>query len=283
MAEPEVLTLAYLDAHADEAARVVETLSVVDAAALFEQMPARIGAPVLTAMRPPAAARMLAGLDETLVLALLTAAGTQAAVAVLRHIAEPQRSRLIEGLPTIAAMASRVLLGFPEDAVGAWADPEVIALPATTRAAEALERVRDGTETYLDEVHVVDAARRLTGIVALHALLRAPAGSAIGTLATPAPEVLPAMMPIDSASALRAWEHTAALPVADRGERLIGVLRHVALLQIQRERRRDRRNADNATFAGALAMGYWGVLSSLLHSAVGLLPPAKPVHPDSRP
>ena len=50
MAEAQALTLAFLADHPAEAARVVETLAVSDAAALFAEIPARVGAHVLTAM-----------------------------------------------------------------------------------------------------------------------------------------------------------------------------------------------------------------------------------------
>src|SRR5262245_38461940 len=144
MADTQALTLAYLADHPAEAARVVETLSVADAAALFAAIPARTGAPVLTAMLTTAAARTLGALADEQVLALLTAAGTQTAVALLRHVSDPRRTRLIAGLPTVSALASRMLLGFPEDAVGAWSDPEVVALAPGTSAAHALQRVRQG-------------------------------------------------------------------------------------------------------------------------------------------
>ena len=111
MAEPEALTLTYITAHPAEAARVLERIPGADAAALFATVPARAGAPVLTAMLPSAAARILSSLHDEPALALLTAAGVQAAVTVLRYIPEARRSRLLEGLPTATAVASRVLLG----------------------------------------------------------------------------------------------------------------------------------------------------------------------------
>ena len=58
MANPESLTLAFVTAHPAEAARILERLNASDAAALFDRVPARAGAPVLTAMLPSAAARV---------------------------------------------------------------------------------------------------------------------------------------------------------------------------------------------------------------------------------
>src|SRR5712664_394986 len=156
MAEPEVLTLTYIAAHPGEAARVLERIPGPDAAALFATVPARAGSPVLTAMLPSAAARVLGSLNDEPALALLAAAGVQAAVTVLRYVPEPRRSRLLEGLPTATAVASRILLGYPDDSVGAWADPDIIALAPETRVSDALARVRNGDEKNVEQVDAVD-------------------------------------------------------------------------------------------------------------------------------
>ena len=50
MAEAGTLTLAFVSSHPVDAAKVLERLSVADAAALFTNLPARAAAPVLEAM-----------------------------------------------------------------------------------------------------------------------------------------------------------------------------------------------------------------------------------------
>ncbi|MGH8637353.1 MAG: magnesium transporter MgtE N-terminal domain-containing protein, partial [Burkholderiales bacterium] len=167
MAEAENVTFAFLDGHPVEAARVIETLSGADAAALFETISPRLGAPVLSAMLPPAAARILARIDEAQALALLSAASTQATVGVLRHIGEPVRSRLLASLPPAAGVATQLLLGFPDDAVGAWTDPDVIALAPMLSAEEALSHIRASDAPEVDTIYVTDTSRRLQGEVAL--------------------------------------------------------------------------------------------------------------------
>ena len=280
MSEAHALTLAFLADHPAEAARVVETLPVSDAAALLAEIPARVGAPVLTAMLTTAAARLLATLDDAHVLALLTHAGTQTSVALLRHIPDPRRTHLIAGLPTVAALASRMLLGFPEDAVGAWADPEVIALAPTTSAKEALQRVRQGQETGVERILVVDAERKLLGDVSLEALLHAPESMTVAALMHPTATTLSAMMPIAAAAVLRAWEQGSALPVVDREEHLIGVLHRSALSRAMRERA-THLQADGARSVTALLAGsYWNVIAGLASATLAIFPTVNRVRPE---
>ena len=280
MADPPALTLAFLADHPAEAARVVEPLPVADACALFAEIPARIGAPVLTAMLTTAAARLLGALADAHVLALLTAAGTQSAVALLRHIPDPRRTRLIAGLPTASALASRALLGFPEDAVGAWSDPEVVASAPATSATHALQRVREGHESGVERILVVDGERKLIGEVSLAALLHAPESATVATLMTPAAATLSAMMPIAAATTLRAWEHASTLPVVDREQRLIGVLHRAALSRAMRERTRELQADTASSVTGLLASGYWNVISGLAGATLALLPAVDRVLPE---
>jgi magnesium transporter len=283
MAEAENVTLAFLDAHPADAARVVETLASADAAALFETISPRLGAPVLSAMLPPAAARILARLDEAQALALLSAASTQATVGVLRHIGEPARSRFLASLPPAAGVATQLLLGFPDDAVGAWTDPDVVALGPVLSAEDALSRLRDSDAPEVDMLYVTDPARHLQGEVPLPVLLRAPAATPIAALMRPSATTLAAMMPIASAVSLGAWERAGSLPVIDHDKRLLGVLRRARLAQAARDRTRPARTqAHDASLAGLLAGGYWAVVSGLVGASLALLPQVKRVRPDDR-
>jgi Mg/Co/Ni transporter MgtE len=284
MADPERLTLSYLDAHPGDAARVLERMPAPDCAALFVRVPARVAAPVLSAMLPTAAARQLGALDDQPTMALLAALGPQAAVTILRHVAEPRRLRLLEGLPTATALTSRLLLDYEEDAVGAWTDPEVTALLPETRVEEALERVRNDDAERVERVYVVDTEQKLIGMLELAALLRAPASSRIGDLSPRRPAVIAANTPLAGAASHRGWGGSATMVVVDRSGRLIGVLRREALMRALARGPAAQAAAAEATVVGSLARGYWGAVSGLFAACLAALPGARPVGgaPDER-
>ncbi len=276
MADAEDLTHTFLDAHPVEAARELATLPATDAAALFERVPPRLGGPVLAAMLPPTAARVLGALDNDHAMALLASVGVQPAVAVLRHIQEPRRARLIEGLSTTVAVASRLLLGYPEDSVGAWTDPDIIALPPDTTVGDAVARVRIGT-TDVARVYVIGPGERLLGSVDIATLLRAQESAQIGSVIVEPPAVLAAVAPLAGAATHRGWEQAVSLPVVERGDRLVGVLRRATLVRALTRSTRSIRETSSETLPGLLARNYWDALSGLVAATVTQLPPAPPI------
>lgn len=273
MAEADALSLVFMRAHPADAARVLETLPTPQAAEFLARVPARVSAPVMGAMLPSAAARIVEGLRDEEALALLGELATQPLVAVLRHVADPRRTRLVQGLPTAATLATRTLMGYVEDSVGALTDLDVLALPAATRVADALERVRLVAST-VQRVYVVAADRRLEGWVPLSTLLRAPAGASLASLMQPPGPLLPATTPLAGAAMHPGWTRASILPVVESGDRLIGVLARETLA---RALRAPQQQAPQRTVAGMLARGYWDALSGAAEAMTALLPSVPPV------
>lgn len=280
MANAETLTLAFVNAHPAEAARILERLNPVDAAALFERVPARAGAPVLNAMLPTVAARILTELQAGTAQSLLAVIGTQAAVSILRQIAEPQRSELVATLPTAAAMASRLLLHYPNDSVGAWIDPDIVVFPPGTTVSEALARISEGNEPQVELVFSVDHDQRLAGVTTLHNLLRAAGDRKLASIATAPPVVLTGIATVNGVARRRGWQQTSVLPVTDRNGKPIGVLRRGALDRALARANRQLPTDNSELLVSMFASGYWNAFSALAHAVVSLLPGAKSITSD---
>lgn len=269
------LSLAFMQGHPEQAARVLESLSAAEAAHLFGHVPARLGAKVLAMMLPKRAARCLDALDDVRALELLAPMGAQPSIAVLRNLPASRRSALLAGLPTATALASTLLMGYAEDALGAWADPDVLVLPPQTRADDALQRLRQATLSH-PTLFVTDSQRRLLGLVEVAALMQAPEGSTLARLMQPAPAALAAHAPLSAVASHPGWLAASLLPVLEPGERLVGVLSHDAALRAL-HRLAPPPAAESGSLAGVLAAGYWQALSGLLASALALLPAGRPM------
>jgi magnesium transporter len=273
------LSQAYMRGHPAQAARVLESLPAAEAAALFARTPARLGGPVLAAMLPQAAARCVGELDDARALELLAAMGAQPIVAVLRHLGEPRRRELIKGLPTGTALASSLLLGYADDTLGAWADPDVVVLGAETRAADALQRLRQVAVTH-QVVFVADGRRRLSGQVGLARLLQAPASATLATLAQRPAALLAAHAPLAGTLAHPGWERASLLPVVEPGDRLVGVLTRDALARALRRAGATDVDADDVRLSLVFGRACWQTLSGLIGSGLALLPRVPPLQPD---
>lgn len=270
------LSLAFMRGHPAQAAQVLESLPASEAAALFDQAPARLGATVLAAMLPHRAAGCIAALADARALELLAPMGTQPTVAVLRHLPEPRRKLLIAGLPTATALASTLLLGYAEDTLGAWADPDVVMLPADTRAAHALERMKQ--MPVHPQVFVTDNERRLVGMVSLSALLHAPDGATLATLMQRPAHVLIAHAPLSATPAHPGWENASLLPVVEPGERLVGLITRDALTRALRRSAPPSADLSGETTLSTLfARGYWQAISGLLEGGLAWLPKVPPL------
>lgn len=270
MAEPDTLTLAFLETHPYDAARELERLPATQAAALFIELPARVVAPVLQGMLPPRAAECVAALTPDQAALLLGALNATGAAAVLRHVSAEQRKRLLDALPTAAALACRALLRYPEDAVGALTNVGVVARTADATVDDALQALRDAPAP-ADRVYVVGNEQRLLGVVEVGALLRAPAQMRIAELLQPAPS-LPALMPAASAIDAEAFATVAEVAVVEHGGRLLGA---VSLAQLRRGGRRAAPAGVQASALELLAHGYWRAVSALSEAAVEALQPAR--------
>jgi predicted transcriptional regulator len=93
--------------------------------------------------------------------------------------------------------------------------------------------------------------------------------------------VLAAVAPLAGAASHRGWERASVLPVVERGDRLIGVLRRGTLARALARSGTAPAARDGAGLAETLARGYWDALSGIVAAAVGLLPPARPVHEET--
>lgn len=115
-------------------------------------------------------AHCLEPLPDEPVSGLLRGMGPRPHAAVLDYLPDARRNSLLAQLPTSMGMAFRLLLGYPQDTVGAWMDPRVVVLAGDTTAASALRRLREARGEIDTVVFVVGAGQRLLVPITLRGL-----------------------------------------------------------------------------------------------------------------
>ncbi|HSN41907.1 MAG TPA: CBS domain-containing protein [Burkholderiales bacterium] len=276
MASTEELSFAFLEAHPADAARVLERIAPQNVAALISQAPVRLAAPVLRAMLPLHAARCLETVDEDAAAGMLRAMGPQAGVAVLHYVPEARRNALLAQLPTALAMAFRLLLGYPEDTVGAWMNPRVLALPPDATAHAALQRLREAEGENTSSIFVIGSGQRLLGQIDLPDVLKAAADAPLSKVMRDIRYSLPARAPIRAVEEHAGWDDYQMLPVLERENRFVGALDRGVLARALLRTRRIRTGNDYGDVIADVAGGYWLGVASLIQLAVALLPASRP-------
>lgn len=271
MADTRSLSFAFLEAHPADAARVLETLLPTAAAALLAAAPLRLSAPVARQMLPLFSARVMDALEDQDAVALLRAMGPQAGVAALRQMPTARADHLLNLLPATLTVAFRLLLGYPENTVGAWTDPQILALTPELCASDAIERLRDSEHDH-EALYVVGNQQRLLGMIPIVDLLRAAERTPLRQLLQPVAVTLPAQSLISAMRNHSAWSAQRALPVVERGERFAGVLWHATLDLALTPTTVQWETSKPADALSLLAGGYWFTVAGLIELMVSWLP-----------
>ena len=275
MADADALTLAYLHAHPQEAAQVLDTLPSAQVAALWAELPARATAPCAAAMQPGAAGRALLALDDASAAALLAALPPVAAAPLLRTLPAARRAAWLARLPTRQAFALQALLQYPPDAVGALTDTQALSFGPQTTVAQAVAALHEGGQAQ-DLVLVDGGAHGLLGAVPVGALLMAHPDDRLLRWCQPlAP--LPALMPATAALAAPGWRDGFRRPVLGSDGRLLGLVSQLALQRAPKA----APTAAAETALGWAGQSYWRAVSGLSEWLCGLFAPT--AAPDRHP
>jgi len=229
MAEKVQLAIDYIEAHPDEAARILEEQPVGEAAAFLEHIDSRLAAKVLGQMLPAPSARCAREMSPDAAAMALARLRPIAAASILRCLPEETRKTLLNKMPKRIGFMCSVILNYAATVVGAWMDPLALAVPSTCSAAEARKRVRDDPYDDYRAVYVVNEARVLRGIVPLDTLIGADGDAPLSKFIRPAEFSLPDRSTLAGIANHAGWKVEDELPVLDRSQKFLGVMRYADL------------------------------------------------------
>ena len=116
------------------------------------------------------------------------------------------------------------LLQYDEDSAGGIMTSEVVTVPTSATAAEAIEEIRRQSEEVEDfsQVYCVDGEQRLVGVLPLRRLVGAAADTPVATIMEPAPAVASPDLDQEEVARLMARYNVAAVPIVSDAGRLLG-------------------------------------------------------------
>ncbi len=238
----------FVEHHTLEAARVIETAADDEALRTLGLISDVLAARVLARLTPERGTALLLALDDRRAASILEALDLDVAVALLSRSPETRRARLIELLGKSVAGDVTDLMSYPPETAGSLMHPQPLALHPDTTIAQTLEWLRRRRGEPIHWIFVVDpATRRLEGMAPLATVATAGPDERLGSLANPPEGSIQALATREEVAELLADFRLPALPVVDVNGRLVGVLRHLALIEAARE----DATADLQTMVGA--------------------------------
>jgi len=278
MREVNGLSRAFVEAHAAEAARVLEALPAGDTANFVGALSPRLAASVLRHMSPPYCAKLFERLGDEQATGLFRIVGPQAAAQVLQQFPAARQAELLAQLPVGAAVAIRLLVGYPMGTCGSSMNPWPLALTRDTTAAAALDQIRRFDNEIGDCLFVTDDQRRLHGVAGLHALVRAEPETLLASLMVAPIHSISALATTFAVAGHAGWDEYHVLPVVERENRLVGALHRHALVATLA----SKPTGTALDLAGGAAGAYWQTVSILTQIVVNALPPVAPVEKAGR-
>ena len=254
----------FIENFPSDAARVLEK----DAADAIEEiaavLPPPVGAALLRAITPYAAATGLARLNPATAAALTAHLPVEVAAALLLRLDAAARDALLNALPAKASAPIRLALRFPTGTVGSLIDARVATVRPDTRVEEVRELARRAPELLRKYLYVLDPGQRLTGVVDARQCLFEDADRRIGSLLRKDPVALRARTSLRQASLSPAWERFAVLPAVEHHGVFQGVVRRMTLFRALAAQSGPASQEDLAQLAIDLAELYWQAASNLL-------------------
>lgn len=197
-------------AAADELPRKISSMGAREASELLEKLPVATVAEALRAINQGAAQQILDEFDPEHRRAVLAAAPTAQAEQWVRNNA------------------------FEEGSVGRLMDPPTAIVTAEMTVHQATERVRRLVkQTFVTYLFVVDADRKLIGVVAMRDLLLADEGAKLGEVMLRNPFFLRGDADLLDAMKQVVSFHFPVYPVCDGEGKLIGEVRGAAMFEAQ--------------------------------------------------
>lgn len=219
----------FIDAHPEAAARVLEEQSPDSASVVVDAIADELSMKALANMLPYHAARCLQRLSTDSAAKYLGGIAPPLAATILRHTSPDYRAGILDAMPRNARIRVRTILRYARSTVGAWTDTRVLTARLDLSAGDALARFRSNEDIVHPSVYVVDEKRKFCGWTDIASLLRAPEERALREIMRPATHQIRSSATLDSILFHAGWDTEDHLPVTDRSDVFMGVLRHVDL------------------------------------------------------
>lgn len=221
----------------EEQSRVFETLAPDDAAELLEGLPT------------PQAADLLENLPVDVAAAIVHELSSDEQADLVAEMEDTGARAVLAALDPVEAGEIQELARYDDDVAGGLMMKELIAVPASSTVAEVVEHFRAQVgESQIDVqyVYVVEAGRRLLGVLRIRDLLLTPGSQPLESIMIREPITITDQTPLEVLEDVFDRWGFVGLPVVDDAGRLLGIVTETAV----RDAASERAESDHLKAAG---------------------------------
>ena len=259
-----LLSSAFMEAHPEDAARVLEGFSSGQSGDVLSECTVEVAADVLCHMIPLAATQCLTSMPLETAGKVLSYLPLERAAAILRGVETEVQTVLLDKVPTETSAPLKSLLRYQPGTVGALMDPFAFTLPDDITVVEAVRRIKKAAEKVQYYVYVVDRDQKLVGVLNLRQFILATSKDHLSSIMQPHVTRLKASTTVESIADHPDWARFLSLPVVDDANIFLGVLTAEPTRLANHRRKATPGHQTTLDTVLGLAELYWGGLASIL-------------------
>ena len=212
--------------HPVDLADILEELEGGQRVALFNALDAEQASDTLEEVEPRVQRQLIHAIEKERAALLINEMSPAQAADILAILPRDQAGAILKLLDRDKSSKVEHIIGEHDEQILLYASPELIRLPATTAAAEVLDRYRELAtgKNVVTYVYVTDAAGTLKGVVDLREMVAAEPGQTLGDIMTEHVIALPKDATLREAVMLFERYNFRALPITDENDRLLGAV-----------------------------------------------------------
>ncbi len=231
----DTLVWSFLRNHADEAAQKLNELTAQEVAEVLSNQSGEVLLPLWQRLTPAFADTVLVRLSDKAITTLLTTMTPADCSQIISRLKPEERDHCFALLPKAQTNDLNKLMTYPSGTAGRVMDPKVLLLFPHDRVEQALNALRDQKPQRDRKLYLVDEEKHLLGSVDIQDLALSEKDTELHALAKPPKSVVDAFASTEEVAEKLTQFNLEVLPVIDVNQRVIGVIRHPALLKALQE------------------------------------------------
>jgi magnesium transporter len=212
--------------HPVDLADILEELEGGQRVALFNALDTEHASDALEEIEPRVQRQLIHAIEKERAAMLINEMTPAQAADILAILPRDEAAAILKLIDEDKSSKVEHIIGEHNEQILLYASPELIRLPATTPAAEVLDRYRELAtgKNVVMYVYVTDAAGALKGVVDIREIVAAEPGQTLGDIMTEHVIALPKDATLRDARMLFERYDFRALPITDERDQLLGAV-----------------------------------------------------------